>query len=229
MAVTPLETTITAGPSGAGGSASASFSFSSSEPAGFDCRLDNEAFAACGSPKTYSGLANGLHSFQVRARDAAGNLDPTPATRFWVVNVAGAADTTRPRVSGLRLSRKVFAAAASGPSISRRRAKVGTKVRYRLTERATVRFRILRRKAGGRVRGKCKKRTRANRKRKKCDLRLKGSFKHSGGAGQNSFRFRGRLRGRKLKPGRYYLVATATDAAGNRSTLKRVAFRIVRR
>ena len=48
----------------------------------FECRLDNTAPSpACSSPKAYSGLAEGAHTFEVRAIDAAGNVDPTPATR----------------------------------------------------------------------------------------------------------------------------------------------------
>ena len=78
--------------------------------------------------------------------------------------------------------------------------------------------------------GKCRKRTRGNSRRRKCDLRLKGSFRHAGKAGRNSIRFSGRLRRRKLSPGRYNLVATAKDAAGNVSKRSRRArFRIVRR
>ncbi len=49
----------------------------------FNCSLDAAAFAACTSPQTYSGLTNGSHTFQVRAVDAAGNVDPTPATYTW--------------------------------------------------------------------------------------------------------------------------------------------------
>ena len=86
------DTTITAGPSGAVASTSASFSFSSNEGgATFQCALDGAAFGAC--PASYTGLAQGSHNFQVRATDAAGNTDPTPASRTWTVDTV-APDTT---------------------------------------------------------------------------------------------------------------------------------------
>jgi hypothetical protein len=53
----------------------------------FECKLDAAPFAVCTSAQSYSGLANGPHTFQVRAIDAAGNVDPTPATYPWTVNV----------------------------------------------------------------------------------------------------------------------------------------------
>jgi hypothetical protein len=81
----PPETTITDGPSGTVSSSSASFSFAASEPSTFECSLDGAAYAACGSPQAYSGLAAATHTFSVRARDSAANVDPTPATRTWTV------------------------------------------------------------------------------------------------------------------------------------------------
>ncbi len=85
---TPPDTTITSGPSGTVASASASFSFSSSDAGGtFQCRLDGGAWAGCTSPRTYSSLANGSHTFDVRAIDSAGNVDASPASRTWTVNV----------------------------------------------------------------------------------------------------------------------------------------------
>jgi len=57
----------------------AKFWFSSSEAGGFLCRLDKAPFKPCGSPRTYKRLKSGKHTFKVKAVDAAGNVDPTPA------------------------------------------------------------------------------------------------------------------------------------------------------
>ena len=93
---TPPDTTIVSGPSGSTSVTSASFSFSSSEAGStFECKLDAGAFASCSSPKAYSGLGTGSHTFSVRATDAAGNTDASPATRAWTVTAA-ANDTTAP-------------------------------------------------------------------------------------------------------------------------------------
>jgi len=82
---TPPETTIDSGPSGTVKSREATFFFSSSEPKStFQCKLD-AATSPCVSPTTYTGLANGTHTFEVKATDAAGNTDPTPASRRWKV------------------------------------------------------------------------------------------------------------------------------------------------
>jgi Bacterial Ig-like domain/Bacterial Ig domain/Calcineurin-like phosphoesterase len=88
------DTTITSGPSGTVASASASFSFTATEAgSSFSCSLDGAAFSTCSSPQNYTNLANGSHTFQVRAADAAGNVDATPASRSWTVDIL-APDTT---------------------------------------------------------------------------------------------------------------------------------------
>jgi hypothetical protein len=61
-------------------SRSARFWFTAGEPATFACSLDGGAWVACTSPKTYSGLSRGWHGVRARATDAAGNVDPTPAS-----------------------------------------------------------------------------------------------------------------------------------------------------
>ena len=91
---TPANTTITSSPPAASSSTGTSFSFTASDAGpGFECRLDGAAFADCSSPKSYTGLTEAPHTFEVRAEDAAGNLDPTPATHAWTVDLT-APDTS---------------------------------------------------------------------------------------------------------------------------------------
>ena len=76
--------------------ATASFEFSSDDSqATFECKLDNEAFAVCTNSHALSGLADGSHTFEVRAKDTLGNTEATPASYTWVV------DTTAPTVTSL--------------------------------------------------------------------------------------------------------------------------------
>ena len=90
---TAPDTTITSGPSGTTSATTASFAFDSSDSgATFECKLDAGAYAACTSPKDYSPVSAGSHTFNVRATDAAGNTDATPATRTWTVQDAPPAD-----------------------------------------------------------------------------------------------------------------------------------------
>ena len=55
------------------------WTFGSSEPGTFQCGLDGRPFAPCSSPFTVK-LRRGAHTLSVRASDAAGNTDPTPAS-----------------------------------------------------------------------------------------------------------------------------------------------------
>ena len=65
---------------------SADFRFDSGEQGAiFQCRLDRKRFRPCSSPKRYRRLAPGKHRFEVRAVDAAGNADPSPARRVFAV------------------------------------------------------------------------------------------------------------------------------------------------
>jgi hypothetical protein len=80
-------TTIDTGP-GSTTDGIADFTFSSNEAGStFECKLDGPGifvtgtYSACTSPKSYPGLADGDYTFSVRATDAAGNTDATPASQ----------------------------------------------------------------------------------------------------------------------------------------------------
>ena len=84
---TAPETTIDTGPAAPTNSTSATFTFSAEADSTYECALDGAAFAACASPVTYTDLAEGEHTFAVRATDASGNTDATPASRTWTVDL----------------------------------------------------------------------------------------------------------------------------------------------
>jgi hypothetical protein len=88
------ETTIDRAPPGVTRTAKrravVSFSFSSSRPRPrFSCRLDKGRYLPCTSPwRVRAGI--GRHRFEVYATDALGNVDPSPARRFFRIVRKGA-------------------------------------------------------------------------------------------------------------------------------------------
>ncbi len=104
------QTQIKSQPAALAGSANAKFEFAGEDPSGsgvasFECRRDSAspgAWATCSSPLEYTGLADGAHSFEVRAIDQAGNVDGSPATYSWSIDTA--APTTQIDTSPSALS-----------------------------------------------------------------------------------------------------------------------------
>lgn len=91
-AVTP-DTIITGGPTGPWASRTATFSFTSTVAgASFQCKLDGGLWTSCTSPKSYTRLTQGLHTFRVRAKKST-KIDQTPAVRRFTV------DTIAPNTS----------------------------------------------------------------------------------------------------------------------------------
>jgi hypothetical protein len=81
------QTRLTGKPRKAGRGRTPTFRFNSSEAGStFQCKVDRKPFRDCRSPFTVKRLSLGDHVFRVRARDAGGRIDPSPATfRFRVV------------------------------------------------------------------------------------------------------------------------------------------------
>jgi hypothetical protein len=77
------DTAITAGPPPVSRLSTARVTATATEAATIECRLDAGAWGSCAG---WSGLAAGAHTIDARARDTAGNVDPTPATRAFTVD-----------------------------------------------------------------------------------------------------------------------------------------------
>jgi uncharacterized protein (TIGR03382 family) len=86
--LTALDTFILSGPPSLSRFDSAAFVLASNlSPVTYECRLDGASFAACSDSPTFTGVTAGAHHFEARAKDAAGNVDATPASWDWSVDV----------------------------------------------------------------------------------------------------------------------------------------------
>jgi hypothetical protein len=67
-------------------------------------KLDNGSWSSYGSAtsNTFNNLSNGSHTVYARAKDQAGNVDPTSAACTFTVNAAGG-DTTPPVISNVQI------------------------------------------------------------------------------------------------------------------------------
>jgi hypothetical protein len=138
-------------------------------------------------------------------------------------------DVTAPVISAVRFSNRVFAVGPARTGAAAR-AKRGTKIRYRLSEDARVTIAFQRARPGRRKGKRCVKPSAARRGARRCTRFVaRGTLRRSGKAGANTVSFSGRIRGKRLAPGKYRAVLRATDTANNRSKPVRATFRIVRR
>ena len=121
---------------------------------------------------------------------------------------ARARDRKRPVLRRLSLRPAAFRAARSGSPLAP--SGRGARLRYTLSERATVTITVRRVVRRGRP------------------VRVPGRIRLGSVGGAQALRLSGRLGGSSLRPGRYQLVLTAVDAAGNASKASSVDFRITR-
>jgi len=84
---TVTDTSILTGPRTPTNASTAAFSFSSNKsPVTFECRLDGAAFASCSNPASFTGLTDGPHRLEVRARFSATDIDASAASFVWTVD-----------------------------------------------------------------------------------------------------------------------------------------------
>ena len=94
---TPPETSISSGPSGTISTRSASLTYTGTDNVTSTANLvyatylqgydNNWSSYSSATSRSYSNLPSGTYTFQVKARDEAGNEDATPASRSFTVNV----------------------------------------------------------------------------------------------------------------------------------------------
>ncbi len=117
--LTAPNTTITSTQPASTNATSISITFTSSEGgSSFECQLDGAAYQPCTSPKTYSGLADGVHQFAVRATDPSGNTDATPAATSWRVDTHAPAITLTAPVAGATVSSTVTGTATASDDVA---------------------------------------------------------------------------------------------------------------
>jgi hypothetical protein len=185
----------------------ASFSVSPALPAGLT--LDPATGVLSGTPTAAAALA--VHT--ITMTDLAGAVSAPMAIEI--------KDTRPPVVSKLKLTRKRFAVSGK---------KRGTSLSFSLSEAATVKIAVQRRRAGRRKGARCVAPTKKLRKAKTCTRYVTlGTLTKSGRAGTNKVTFTGRLNGKALPRGTYRFSLTATDTAGNAtSKAGTIAFAVVR-
>ena len=112
---------------------------------------------------------------------------------------------------------------------ARRRPPVGTTFGFTLNEAARVRFAFTQTTAGHLVGHKCVARPPGHARKPCRRTATAGTLTFAAHSGTNKIRFQGRLSPtRKLKPGRYKLIMSATSAAGKRSVPRSLTFTIVK-
>ena len=100
------QTQVDSGPTGPTNDTTPTFDFSATGGAtGFECRFDSASFGACSGPgnshTAATALGDGAHTFEVRARDQAGNTDPTPASQSFTVDTVAPVTSVDAGPSGL--------------------------------------------------------------------------------------------------------------------------------
>lgn len=222
---------VDSGPSGNTADSTPTFAFSSADAASFECRVDTTDFSACTSPHTTGALSVGAHSFEVRARDAAGNTGAAASRAFTVIQEPGPepGDREPPVIAGARLTRVRFRVGPQATPVNIATAR-GTALRFSLSEAAGVTITIEAELPGRRVGSRCLPlKPRGGRIRKCRRFVRRGALTRRSPAGPSTVAFSGRIGRKPLKAGRYRATLAAVDAAGNRSLPVRLTFAVVTR
>jgi hypothetical protein len=196
-----------------------------------------DGMTASGASVTHTYAAPGTYEVTLRSTDTLGNATSTTST----VTIAPApptplqstpAHSTPPPEPPPTPESPVIGMVSQSASAWREHgggSRVGTTFSISLNEPATIGLSFIRNLSGRIVGRKCVAATGRNAGHKACDDTVDaGLMSFAGNQGVNMIGFQGLLsHSRRLAPGRYTLMVTATNAAGQHSSPTALAFRIV--
>jgi len=222
----------------------ASYNQGQAVPAAYSCTVPEPVtVTACAGPVANGSAidtqALGQHTFTVTARDSNGNT-ATQSVNYTVVAApivppTAAPPTTptapaTPAISSLSETAKTWRegnALAQITKNSQKKLPLGTTFSFALNEPASVTFSFTEPASGRKVKGKCIPQAKKNKSKHSCTLTVvAGTLTFSAHAATNMVRFEGPISKRKkLKPGSYTLLVTAT-ASGKHSTTRTLHFTV---
>jgi FG-GAP repeat protein len=184
----------------------------------------------------------GAHTFTVNAVDSDGVTAARTVT-YTVVPKSTADGSRRPKPQPTRITPTITAlrqatsvwregsrlAQISAKARRRPRPPVGTTFTFTLNEPARVLLRFTHQVPGRKLRNGCLAPTRKTAHVSRCTRTIvAGTVRLTAHRGTNHVRFQGHVsRTRKLRPGRYTLTVTATDASRRSTTARPLRFKIV--
>ncbi len=186
--------------------------------------------------------ANTIYHFRIVAANPAGTsygVDQTFTTLFIAAlpgqgGVLGSQEgktPPAPTVADAAQSRSIWSEGNKLATFSRKKKPpVGTTFSFILNEQARVSFAFTQPVGGRKVKGSCVAQTKKNRHNPFCKRTVtRATLSFTGHGATNKVVFQGRVsRSKKLTPGRYTLIITATNSAGARSAPKSLSFTIAR-
>lgn len=221
----------------AGASSTAHFQYGPTTAYGSSSANQGVAAGGAATPITaaISGLAPATaYHFRIVAGNSGGtsfgaDQTFTTAPRLLIVACTCLRPFTPPRISGVSQSHRTWREGNRLARVARKRPPVGTTFSFTLNEGARVSFAFTQPARGRKVGRRCLAQTHANRRKHACKRTVtKGTLAFIAHAGRNRVSFQGVIsRSRKLKPGSYTLVITAS-AAGLTSAPARLSFKIVK-
>jgi hypothetical protein len=172
-------------------------------------------------------VALGVTTLKAVATDSAGNTATASRT-------VRRKDATAPALSAVSLSPKTFRLGAKPTPVAgaaKAKTKAGTTIRWTVSEAGVTTFTVRSAKPGRRRGARCVTARKAKKTAKRCTIlgKAKTLQRTTTKAGRHTLPFSGRIGTKRLAVGTYQLAVQASDAAGNRSTARTVAFRVVRK